>query len=218
MVLSGGVLFLYSARARFSFVLPILAALAVSGLPFTPTASGWSGLLGEVFTFFDLTIILVVALLIVGLLRHATRAGDPLKDMQGWIRVAYPLGLLLLSGSGWLIVLVGREDTFTVGRWPASATAVLMSLIVSAIVLRRNRLFELEQRIGWLDAILRATGRWLAWFFGLRWLYGLLQDFMGLLRRAVESFSLILEGEGGVLWALVLLALLLTLLVPGMGR
>ena len=218
MILSGGILFLYSARARFSFVLPILAALTLIGLPFTPASIGWAGLIGERITAFGLVMVLVVALLIVGLLRHASMPGDLLKDMQGWIRVAYPLGLFILAGSSWIIVVTGSQDFFSTTRWPASVAALVLTLGLGIIVLRRQRLIALERRITWLDEILQAAGRWLARIFSFRWLYALLQDFMGLLRRLVEGFSLVLEGEGGVLWAMVLLALLLTLLIPGIGQ
>lgn len=217
MILSGSVLFLYSARARLSFLLPVLAALALSGLPFTPTAAGWTGLLGQTFTFFGVTMIVTVALLIVGLLRHAMRPGDPLRDMQGWIRVAYPLGLFLLAGSGWLILLTTSNPASSGPYWPAGAVAAVLAGGLSLLVHRRQRLVELELHVRWLDTTFRAVGRWLAWFFGFRWLYALLQDLMGALRRLVDGLSLILEGEGGVLWALVLLALLMTLLNLGGG-
>lgn len=218
MILSGGVLSLYSARARYSIILPVLAALAFSGLPFTPTAYGWTGLLGASFTFFDLVMILAVALLILGLIRHALTPGDSLQEMQGWIRVAYPLGLILLVASGWLISLFGPEEFLAVGRWPASVAATLLAGLMVAIVTHRQRLIRPERRPAWPETILHKVAGWLASFFNFRWLYALLAELAVLLRRLVEGFSLILEGEGGVLWALVLLALLLTLINPGIGR
>lgn len=218
MILSGGVLFLYSAREKFTVVLPILAALAVSGLPFTPTAFGWPGVLDDSFTIFDLVMILIVALLMLGLVRHALAPGDTLKDMQGWIRVAYPLGLFLLVATGWLIVLFGSNGAFIVGPWPVSLATFLVATGLGFLLRRGQRLAQLEQRFAWLDSVLRGVGRWLASFFSFRWLYSLLQNFLGALRRVVEGLSMVLEGEGGVLWAMVLLALLLTLLIPGVGR
>jgi len=218
MILSGGVLFLYSARARFSVILPILAAFAVIGLPFTPASFGWAGLLGGNITIFGLVMVLVVALLVVGLLRHALLPGESLKDMQGWIRVAYPLGLFILACSSWIVAFTGSREFLTANHWLASVAALVLALGLGILVLRRQRLIMLERRITWLDAILQAAGSWLARFFSFRWLYALIQDFMGLVRRLVEGFSLVLEGEGGVLWAMVLLALLLTLLVPGIGK
>lgn len=218
MILSGGVLFLYSARGRFTIVLPALAALALSGLPFTPAAFGWPGVLDESITIFDLVMIVAVALLLLGMIRHALAPGDPLKDMQGWIRVAYPLGLFLLVGSSWLIALFGKNDAFIPGPWGVSLATVLVSAGMGFFLWRGQRLTQLEQRFAWLDKPLRAVGRWLASFFSFRWLYTLLQNFLGVLRGGVEGLSLILEGEGGVLWAMVLLLLLLTLLIPGVGR
>ncbi len=218
MILYGGVLFLYSARARFSLALPILAALAMSGLPFTPTAFGWPGLLGTNFSLFDLTLILAAALLIVGMIRHAQTSGDALRNMQGWIQVAYPLGLFLLIASGWLIALLGPDEFLTLGRWPASVAVAVLSIGLIGLTLSQRRLGYLKDRMAWLDTILRALGRWIVSFFSFRWLFTLLQNFMDLLGRFVNSLSLILEGEGGVLWALVLLALLLTLMMPGVTR
>jgi hypothetical protein len=218
MIVSGGVLFLYSGRARLSIVLPLLAALTISGLPFTPAALGWSGLLGDTFTIFDVAMILVVALLMVGLLRHAMSAGEPTKDMQGWIQVAYLLGLFLLVGSGWLVAALAPANAYVPGNWPESMAAFLLVLGMSAIILQRRRLFQLEARLGWLDTTFRAIGHWLAVFFSLRWLYSLVQDLVELIRRFVEGLSLILEGEGGVLWAMVLLALLMTLLNLGVAK
>jgi hypothetical protein len=218
MILSGGVLFLYSARARFSFVLPVLAALAVTGLPFTPASTGWGGLFGETISLFGIVMILVIALLVVGLLRHALSPGESLKDMQGWIKVAYPLGLVIMAGGSWIIAITGLQDSLSATGWQASVVAFVLTLGLGVLVLRRQRLIAMERRITWLDAILQSTGRWLARFFSFRWMYALLQDFLGLVRRLVEGFSLVLEGEGGVLWAMVLLALLLTFLIPGIGQ
>ncbi len=218
MILYGGVLFLYSARARFSVILPILAALAMSGLPFTPTAFGWPGLLGDALSLFDLALILSAALLIFGMIRHALTTGDALKNMQGWIQVAYPLGLVLLIGSGWLMILLGPAGFLTIGRFPASLAVVLLSVGMITILLFQPKLAYLKERLAWMDTLLSAVVKWIVSFFSFHWLYSILQNFMDLLRRLIISLSLVLEGEGGVLWALVLLALLLTLLMPGMGH
>jgi hypothetical protein len=55
-------------------------------------------------------------------------------------------------------------------------------------------------------------------FFSMGWFYGLLWGAYHLLRRGISSINLILEGEGGILWTLLLLTLLLSLLMqPGLG-
>lgn len=218
MILSGGVLFLYSARAKFSIALPLLAAAALSGLPFTPAAFGWPGILDESFTIFDIVPVLTVALLMVGIVRHALTPGDLLKDMQGWIRVAYLLGLFLLVGSAWLVVLLLPGKAFIIGPWPVSVAALLVAIVLVLLGLRWQTFGQWQPRLAWLAGLIRPVAKWLDSIFRLHWLYALFNNFLLVVRRIVNVFSLILEGEGGVLWTLVLLALLLTLLLPKGGR
>jgi hypothetical protein len=51
--------------------------------------------------------------------------------------------------------------------------------------------------------------------FSLRWFYDLLGISLRILIRFVRQLTAILEGEGGILWVLVLLALLVALLLRG---
>ena len=214
MILCGGVLFLYSGRARFSIVLPILAAAALSGLPFTPAAYGWPGVVDESFTVFDLALVLIPALLMFGMIRHAMTPGDALKDMQGWIRVAYPLGLFMLVASAWLIVFLGAGQTLIVGPWAVSLASSLVAAGMLFAAHRWRSTAHENRRFEWIRSLFRVIGKWLTSVLSLRWLYVLFNDFMKAVHWLVEGFSVILEGEGGVLWVLVLLALLLTLLLP----
>jgi hypothetical protein len=55
----------------------------------------------------------------------------------------------------------------------------------------------------------------LAAFFRLEWAYQLLGMIFQLLQRIVQMITTILEGEGGVLWVLLLLALLVSLIQTG---
>ncbi len=49
-------------------------------------------------------------------------------------------------------------------------------------------------------------------FFSLDWLYRSIWILYQLLRRLIDWITAILEGDGGILWAMLLLALLLSLL------
>jgi hypothetical protein len=51
--------------------------------------------------------------------------------------------------------------------------------------------------------------------FSLRWFYDILGIAMRLSVRFVRQLTAVLEGEGGILWVLVLLALLVALLLRG---
>ena len=54
-------------------------------------------------------------------------------------------------------------------------------------------------------------------FFHFDWLYQIFGFLFSALKWVVVEFNTILEGTGGILWVLVVLALLLSLLVKGMG-
>ena len=51
--------------------------------------------------------------------------------------------------------------------------------------------------------------------FHFDWIYQILAFFLRIQSKIVYGFTLVLEGEGGILWALVFLALLVSLLVNG---
>jgi hypothetical protein len=55
-------------------------------------------------------------------------------------------------------------------------------------------------------------------FFSLHWLYRLAGKAFGLVGRGVALATVILEGEGGILWALLWLILLMALIVQGVIR
>ncbi|MCE1253840.1 MAG: hypothetical protein LWX83_09855, partial [Anaerolineae bacterium] len=97
MLLSGGVLFLYSARKKNLLFIPLLGLLGISGLPFTPLASSWQGLVGGQGGFlFSLGFVISQILLLSGYLRHAVQPGDSYDEMARWAQILYPIGLILL--------------------------------------------------------------------------------------------------------------------------
>lgn len=213
LIISGGVLFLYSARERLTFIPLGITLLAFSGLPFTPNASGWSGLVIPPINAPDLIFLAAQVLLMAGFIRHASKPGDALAPMERWIQVVYPSGLFLLAGAGWLLAFIGWPQSLTIGTWWASVLAAVLTLVFGFWYLRlRPRLAEGQLEKFWFVIVSRRAGGILAIILRLDWIYFL----FGLLFRALQSIfqvtSDILEGEGGVLWVFVLLALMLSLI------
>jgi hypothetical protein len=216
LLLSGGVIFLYSARRASVIFIPLLGALGLTGLPFTPAASGWTGLLVKPFTLLSLIFIVALALLLVGYLRHAFRPGDSLAAMDRWIQVVYPTGLLILVISQWLTGVLGWSSSFTVGIWWGSLLASILAagIFFGVIGLRRIQVPAAYSQ-SWLSILLERSGDRLAAFFRLEWVYSLLRLFYLIAQRLIQFLTAILEGDGGVLWVLLLLALLVSLLQTG---
>ena len=216
MVTSGLGLFLFSARIPGLLVFPALGVVALTGLPFTPASSGWAGLILPPYNLGDGLTILVVALLIVGYLRHMLRPAGNYYELEGWARGIYPVGLFVIALSAWIAAIFGLPGSLTFGPWQPAVTSILLA---GGIGLVRFRF--LPRGIagipvgGWVGGLLKSVGRWLATFFNLNWFYNFLWLIYRGLRQFVAVLTVIFEGEGGLMWAFVLLALLLTILSTG---
>jgi hypothetical protein len=213
MILSGAGLFLYSARERRLLFLPFLGTLALSGLPFTPGGAGWLGLSVLPINFPDFAFLLVHSIVLVGYVRHTLRPEETLSTMERWIKGVYPFGLLLLIVTLWLTAFLGWPGSYGLERWWASLPSVMLSF-GSWLGLRwllpwwNNH----PGQTAWVLAVGRPVVRVLNGLLRLDWLYRLGGWLYRLTQRFIQAVTVILEGEGGVLWVLVLLALLVSLL------
>jgi hypothetical protein len=216
LLLGGSLIFLYSARSLRITFLPLLGLAALTGLPFTPAASGWEGLVIPPFNIPDILFLIAHATVMAGFLRHTFTPGERLASFENWIQVVYPLGLFILPAAYVLIGIVGWEGSFTVGRWWASLISLaLMALIYwLSFVLRRQPIGE-EETHPWYVILLSQVGNRLAAFFRLNWIYRILIFCYNLIQQLIQALTVILEGDGGLLWALLLLALFLIALQGG---
>lgn len=208
-LLGGGLICLTSARPRALTPILILGAIGLSALPFSPTWPGAS-LYRSPYNALQLFYLLGQGLLLVGFVRLAMRRTPLPAAAERWVWLIYPLGLALLPITQFFLAWQGRP-----GRpggmqgWPGwieSGLVVIglgLSVSSGALILRRPRqiYFKRFRPIFELDWLYRAGG-------------GLLR----LTGRVVNFLSFALEGRAGLLWALLALALLLSLLAQmGLG-
>ncbi len=214
LLLSGSLIFLYSARMRGTLALPVLGILSLSALPFTPAAVGWVGVLKGDFTFWELLLLLAHLLLILGYLRFAVRKGDALRDMERWVQVIYPFGLGLLGLAPWVVGTIGWAGAFTVGIWwTAPVTGLGLAALGGLWALLGRLELAAPEPLKWYLNAARRTGALISQIFSLGWVYSLLWAVYRRLELAIQILTDILEGAGGVLWVFVLLALFASLLI-----
>ena len=205
LLLSGGLLFLTSVRDRRLIWLSGLGLLAISALPFTPTWNGARIFFGP-FTLLLLPFFIAQVLFLVGYARHVLREGETMVGAERWVWLIYPLAsgllMLILFLFGWWSN-PGVEDVPIAGWWVGIAAASMAGLV----------------GIGARRRMLQVSDKFLVLFGGLlsfNWLY----RFLWLSYRAVGDLigflTTVLEGEGGVLWALLLIVLF-TLMFSGLG-
>ena len=209
LVLAGGALFLSSIQHKIlQRTLLIVGLWGISSLPFSPTASGWGSGISPSWAVWVSWPILVSAqaLLAAGFIRHATRPATsvPLDAQIAWARNIYPIGIGLPLATLVLLGLFGWDGALTPGTLPAG-------LAVAALT---GALLWLTPRVRWLNPIrahwIQPQGEPSRLDFFYRSLWNLYRA----LGRLSESISAVLEGDGGILWALLFLVLFLSILAP----
>lgn len=202
LILSGGALFLSSVHhTQLSRVLWI-GIWGVTALPFSITATGWASSAPSFWPVWPF-LLLAQALLLAGYLRHAMRA--PLRanyeTLDRAAQYLYPVGIGILLTALLLLGLWGWDGAHKVGTWPI---ALIGTLLGGAIIWMAPRIRSLTPiRAHWIRP---ATTSWMDWFFNGLW------SLYRLAGRLFNTLSAILEGDGGFMWTILFLVLLISLM------
>ena len=216
LILPGSLLFLYSARQKSLWVFPIIGAFFLSGLPVSLVSSGWVGLFNSHNLFQDVVLWLAVVILLAGYLHHAFHEGDRLAAMERWVQTAYPIGLAFILAACLIIALIGWPGIITVQYWWAGMSTMAVSAGLWFVYDRFQGVIPADTpNYDWAAALLQKIGSALSAVLSFDWLYQIVWFIFGLIQKIVQLLAAFLEGDGGVLWALLLLALLITLLQSG---
>ncbi len=201
MTLSGGVLFLSSEPNQWSIRGLWIAVFGMSALPFSLTAAGWvSG--GSSFYLAWIPLLIAHAMLLAGFARHILRPSAlrvRYEDQPIWAKNIYPIGILLILIIILLLGLFGWEASLQFGNIVAG---IIASILTFALVWFTPRLRILNPvRAHWV----RPTNpTWLDW--GYQSLWNLYRQ----AGRLSDVFAKILEGESGIMWTLLFLALFIS--------
>lgn len=201
LILFGGISFLYSSKQIWFTRTFALLGILMLGLPFTLTASGWSTDLPASWLLWPMLLI-GLALLAGGYVRHLARPGETkLDELPSWAQAIYPVGMGVLVLTILLLGLWGWPGALDPGVWQAGALAALLYIAAAILVLRLPRLAAGE-------AIALRTRR----RPNVLALLGIFPRLGLALYRLVTELLLyvsgLLEGDGGLLWTLLLLVLL----------
>jgi len=202
-VLSGGALFLSSEQNKWLTRALFIGAWGISSLPFSLTATGWNSgnatpLLGWLAWPF---LIAAHAMLIAGFIRHSQRtiARPSNEDQPIWGKNVYPFGISLLLLMTILLGVFGWNGTPQFGNW---FVGILASLLTLGLIWLTPRLRILNPvRAHWVRP---ASASWLE--RGYQALWNLYRQ----LGRVSNIISNVLEGESGIMWTLLFLALFIS--------
>ncbi len=216
IILTCAPLALYQIRNGLMNILAILVVICFSGLPYTPNAVGWLGLIRAPYSFKDLLSVLIMILLIGGALIHIFRtAGTKFSELEPWMRSVYPLGFLASIGTHIFISMISFEEQFSLGVIPASAAAAAGGTLLAILVLRLPENLRRRNVLAWVREGVAFFWRTMEKVLNMNWLLRA----GGLISRGTErltiSVSAVLENHSGLVWELLLLAFLIAAAFSG---
>ena len=203
LILSGGALFLSSEQNKWLDRALFIGALGISALPFSLTSTGWnSSAPNSLIAWLAwLPLIIAQAMLMAGFIRHSLRTTKRSKneDQPIWAKNVYPMGISLLLLTTILLGVFGWSGTLQLGNW---LVGLIASLLTIGLLWLSPRLRILNPvRAHWV----RPTNT--SWFDrGYQVLWNLYRQ----LGRISNVISNVLEGESGIMWTLLFLALFIS--------
>ena len=218
-LLSGGLVFSLIIRHRNLVPILILGIFNLSALPFSATWQStflYQSLPGFSFGIL-LNILLIIGILITqsallaGFIRHMLREVIPAGEekhilIERWVWTLYPLGLLLVTIIHLLIgiLLLPSLINLPIYAWIIGPFELLLSAMLIYLTYRWGNRKNPIQRL----SVSTLSKR----IFSNEWLYNLVWNIYRLISRVSTLISKILEGDRGIVWALVLFALIFVFL------
>ena len=204
LVLFGGISFLYSARyIWFTRVLTGLGILLLA-LPFSLTATGWSGDFIWPYLFWPV-FLAAHFMLVAGYVRHLWQPGESqYSELPTWAQGVYPIGMAILVITAIAASVWGWAGALKLGTWMISAILSVFCLLAWLAVWRFRQFAPAEAPR--LPSVQRSRLGDLLEFLA-RFLWGVYR----LLGNLFNLGNSLLEGDGGLLWTLLLLVLFIIL-------
>ncbi len=215
MIICGGFVFFHSYSIKWSVVMGVICSISLLGIPYTPAAPLWL-VLRQSNGFVNILLVITLSLLFVGFAKFVVRKRESNSQVELWMVLFYTIGLFLLILVPWLTLIWRFSEIKEAQVW-AVPVMCLVFIWLSFVATR----FKIGQKLLSLPAITKIkpiyerVGKLMGRFFEFEWFVGFLRGFLGFLSYPLHFFSRILEGDGGLLWSLLFLALISSVIIKG---
>ncbi len=219
LILTAVPLILFNSKNPVLKVLPVLIVLAFSGIPYSPNAEGWRGLIAPPFSAMDFLFILVMAMLSAGSLRHIFKNNEvQAGKRESGLRSGSFFGCMAGLVSGVLIRFLNWGNWGAGAYGPEAVTALMIGLVIFLILFlpqQKTSAAHPNEALLWIEAGLSRLWAIVQNVLDIRWLYQIFRKISGMLSVLAGFISGILEGQAGILWEIIFLSGLLAVVLSG---
>mgnify|MGYP001557283736 CR=1 FL=1 len=206
LLISGTFLSVHSEKNGPHLFYVIALFLSLTGLPFTPTAAGFPGLIVLPFNLLDIFYILVYALLLVGFLQQQIKREGAYNETTGWMQVSYWVGLGSLIVGFWFISVPSIQSSVGLPVWWGS---------IPSLVLALSGFYLLYRFVG-SDAItLPEASPLSSQLHGESLIYPMIERVFFAVRSLIQFVTDLLEGDSAILWIFLLFLMVMTMILQG---
>ena len=207
---------LYRIHNPFMNVLAFLVVLCFSGLPYTPNAVGWKGLIREPFVPGNVLFILVMIFLIGGAILHIIRSeGRKFSELEPWMRSVYPIGFVMAAGTHVFISMTSFDRPFHLGVISSSVIAAAGGILLALSVRFMPESRRTQNAAAWGQTLLSLFWSGMQRLLDMDWLFALGQWVLWGIRKVFLAVSSVLENNGGLIWEILMMILLLAAAFTG---
>ncbi|MEE4194189.1 MAG: hypothetical protein V2J07_03220 [Anaerolineae bacterium] len=208
LLISGTYLSIHSEKNGPHIVFLIAMFLSLSGMPFTPSAAGVSGLIVLPFNLLDLLYILVFAILLAGFLRQQIKVEGENSDNAGWMWASYWLGLAVVILGYWFLTFPTIQQGISSAVWWGSIPSLVIALVG----------FYLLYRYIPVDTVTLSEDSPISkQFHGKSLVYPFIERIYFTARALIQFITNLLEGDSAILWILLLFLMVMTMILQGGG-
>jgi len=205
LILSGSALFLASAESRWLDKALLVGIWGFSSLPLSLTASGWVNQ-GAVFWYAFPFLIAAQVMLLAGYIRQSQRSASrtSFENQPIWAKNVYPFGIYIILLTIVMLGLFGWNGTLQLGNWIAGLIASLLTFGLLWLIPRVRILNPV--RAHWVHSADSTQPNIV---------YQVVWGVYRAVRKVTNTFSNVLEGESGIMWTLLFLALFISIFTQG---
>ena len=205
LILSGSALFLASAENKWLNQALFIGVWGISSLPFSLSASGWVSRAGG-YWYATPPLIAVQVMILAGYIRQVQRSASrtSFENQPIWAKNVYPFGISIILLTILLLGLFGWNGTLQLGNWLAALIATPLTFGLLWLIPRMRLLNPV--RAHWVRSTESTR---------LDVVYQTIWELYRGIRRITSIFSNVLEGESGIMWTLLFLALFISIFSQG---